>query len=313
MGATVEAARGPIEEVTHIRYGISPEAAKAEHLATMDQVMQELGPVLAQPVYEGDVQTALIHNMGRDAFGVSGMGDDRVRGYIGFSEAIDADTAEGPTPVLVVSQVQPGQGTKNNTETALVMVDSEAVFRSSLVHERGVHSRGHADKVAITRRILSLVGDTSTIHADISGYGSDHRQINPYAKKTTGETELVLDERSIIDGKNGSKPIAIGHDGYNRDVERASVFSGPKHIVGWENIGAALAARIYGHPSGYRGEDQQPENPFSYILKLRGFFERAGQLEALLAHNNPLKKMFEQAVSLDNSISALAPPSDHED
>lgn len=318
MGATVETARGPIEEVTHIRYGMSPQAARAERIEAMDQVMSGLESVLAEPVYEGDIQTALIHNRGRAAFGHSGTGNESARDYIRLSGAIDADAGDdGSTPVLLVSQVRNGEGRNNNTETALVMVDSDkATFRSSMVHERHVRRAGYAGKIAITRRSLSLLGDSSTIHADISGYGNDYMEINPHAKKQTKDTELVLDERSVIDGKNGSKPVPVSSVDITRNIDR--MWAGPTYLVGWKAIGDALAARIYDHTRGYHAHgrhdgDHKPQEVFPYALSLREFLESTGHLEALLRHNNPLKKMFEQAVSLNNSISALAPPTEHED
>lgn len=301
---TAEATRGPIEEVTRIRYGMSPQVARDERLQVIGKVMGELGPVLVEPVYEGDIETALLHNMGRAAFGFQGTGDDEVRAYIKFSADIDAGAEEGPTPVLFVSQIRPGAGRGGNTETALVMVDPEqTTFRSSMVHERDVQTSGYGGKIAVTRRSLSLVGDTSTIHADITGYGHDYLKIDRYAEKKTGQGELVLSERSVIDGKNGHKPISVEHDGYTQDTAR--MWAGSTYLVGWENIGNALAARIYHNAHGNHDKWQKPQGVLPHVLNLRSFLEGTGQLEVLLDHHESLKKVFERAVSLEESVAAL--------
>ncbi len=312
--AVVEATQGPIDAVTHTRYQMTDEAARADRMRAMHQVLGELEPVLAQPVYDGDIETALIHHMGRAAFGHGGYGSDAVNNYRRFAGAIDKDTAEGPTPVLLVSQIRSGHGTHGNTETALVMVDPEKTsFRSSVVHERDLHERGHAHKIAITRRSIALVGVTSTIHADISGYGGDHvLGIHDGADLHEGQDELVLSQRSVIDGKNGRGPITVEHDGFRRDIDRMGIISTPKYIVGWDRISGALVEKVNDIARGHHEQHQKGQDVFPYVLNLRGFLERTGQLEVLLGHSAPLKKIFKHADALEESISDLTPPQDYD-
>lgn len=314
MTAAAEATRGPIEEVTHIRYGMTRDADEADRTSAMERVLEELDTVLAEPIYEGDIQTALLHNMGRAAFGFEGAGDDEVHSFIKFADAIDADKDAGPTPVLLVSQIEAGAGRHGNTETALVMVDpEEAMFRSTMTHQTDIENTDYSDKIAITRRTLSLVGDTSTIHADISGYGHDRREIHRHADRRTGQEELVLQEAHMIDGKNRRTPISVDEEGfrYGRDIDR--MWAGPTYVIGWEAIGNALAMRIHSNVHGYHEGDEEPQGTLPYILNLRGFLESAGQLDTLLERNAALKKVFEHAVSLDESVAALVPATSHED
>src|SRR5580700_1964678 len=102
--------------------------------------------------------------MGRAAFKTKDeWWQDDVQDYVRFDERLDEHAGSGPVPVLLSSTRRGETGLYTIVETALVAASPEpARFQSSAVHERNIKRDGFAGRIAVTRRTLLLLGDTTT-------------------------------------------------------------------------------------------------------------------------------------------------------
>jgi len=283
--------------------GISPSAMRQQ---AVGQIMEDMAEVLAQPLYTGDIDSALIHHMGRAAFTPKEeWWHHDVQDYVQFAEQVEeqAETADS-VPVLFSFSRKGDTGLYTINETALTVVDSDPPrFQSRVEHERNVEREGYVGRIAVIRRTLLLLGDTTVIKADLTAGRVKQAPVIPSQVRIEESGEgLVLSQTTQIDGHNRSTvPLKRDYDGSKIDIEHFGIHQNA--LIGWEQIVPVLTKGVY-----YATQNNDAvQTSLQHVLRLRNFFEKSGQLEELCDHSPIMKKIFEQATSLQASLSTLVP------
>lgn len=301
-------------------FGENGDAARA---AAADRAMEELADVLAEPEYTGDLQTALIHYMRRDAFDWF-TSDNLVKDFVNLEQKIVKVASKAPEEGLVpvVMSFQTVNGSSDD-ETALVVVDpAEPHFRSSVEHSRDVRRHGFAGPLAITDRSIALLGTTVRLEGLDLAHHSVYFQKGQdaaagRARYAHPRGSLVLHATKLTDGRNSADPPK--DHGLEGASEEADLFyNNQRPLVGWKEVTAAVSRGVLDiRESAETGEDRDAK-ALRYIKGLLEFFDKAGQVDTLLGHSGrELKKVLGEAAAFTEALGKLAnkerPPRDSSD
>ncbi len=248
---------------------IAQAGAQAEQLAAdgkskaIQEIMDGLSDTLAEPTYTGDVETALIHHMGEEAFH-----DDEVTGR--YTELVEpagkeAEKTDGrAVPVLMVYKEHPDSDVK--TTVFIRVPEGNVQFTSKVEEEEGVRMHAFTGRMVkneetdeeewepttatVTHRLLSLEASASTFIGDL--LESDE----PISVKEDAVHGLVLSESHVAEGGYGSgmpSDYAFRNHSINRlggDIDSMND-EDPVILAGWEEIDNAIVQRLKsgGEPS----------------------------------------------------------------
>lgn len=296
------------------------EKGDAIRNAAADKAMDSLADILAEPEYVGDVQTALIHHLRRDAFDWY-LSDHMLPDYLKLEQRIAkaGEESDVPVPVVMSYQIHNGGGSQSNGgwpnfETALVAVDADKPhFHSTIEHKRDIQERGFAGPLAVTTRSISLLGSTVRLEGlDLgnhmrSGAGAPQgpRALEHWRSRHTGD-EFVLHATKVTSGNNSVHPPDVAREAASTEVER--FYSEQHPLVGWEAIVKFVSGSILNtFEAALRDDNQEGSSAtLRYMGSLAGFFEEVGQLDALL-ENSPkrLRALFKHAASFRGTLQAI--------
>lgn len=269
------------------------QAAADERKQVIDGIMDELGDTLAEPVFEGDVETALIHHMGKGAF----YEDEMTGRYTGLAKRIDEEAVKDKrrgVPVLIVYREHPNVG----RQSVFIRVPrGEVQFRSEEEREEGV--RMHAftgrtvhneetdkdewqpDTAAVTHKRLSIVASVSTFRWDILESGQ------PVITEENAMDGFTLSESHVADGGRGAiipSDYAFSNYSINRlggDIDDVSGEE-PEILVGWNEIEDALMSRLVSGGKPNLEEVERLEEFFRVIGGISGFEADAPRIAAVM-------------------------------
>jgi hypothetical protein len=258
------------------------QAADQAQTKAIDRAMKDLKKTLAEPQFTGDVQTALIHNMGREAFTDS----EATAPYIDLAAQIEAQQTEGEaTPVMVVTLLKNDRGESAGVSSALVKVDGDTAFKSSVERKEGVSMHAFTDTTAdVVTRKLSLAGQTTTVTGDITRPGST-------VGKPTASDGLVLRESQTADGNHGKgMPSDYAFRDTDSDILRNEASN---TFVGWQEVEKALIQQLNG--SGLQE-----------AFKLKEFFAASGDITELEKNAPKLADVIKHATAFQTSVGQVA-------
>ena len=275
--------------------GLDPDVSRKLEI---EQAMRDLRGDLAEPVYEGYAETALVHHLGKAAFQ-----DSHSLDHLRFSRMIrqerDADPAEHALPVLI-SYTGSRKDDITERQTALVVVETgDVTYRSEYEHKRNIEKAGFAGKVAATTRTLTLLGPTTTVDADLVDWGGRLEPIDPCAQVLSGQDGLVLSKRTSFDGRNGDKPTKNDPDASRVD-QGVSLYDG-NYALGWENIAITIGRNL----RAMAKDRQKSGNVMSQTLKINQFFDQSGYSKDLLKTDPNLKAVLDGFLAAYHALGQL--------
>lgn len=192
----------------------------------IDDVMADVAELMAQPVYEGDLDHALVHHFGRAAF----EGED-TKPFTEFAKAIQEAESDVVPFLLSVNPNEHPEDARYASYTVFAVVDpSNLMFRSETSRRKEVKMHAFTDETAgVTDKKLSLVVPNVSISGDLDV---------PRSFKTNASTDdtLLLSESHIADDGQG---LGLGTYQFG-DSERVYIqlnsWEEPYVQVGWKAI-----------------------------------------------------------------------------
>jgi hypothetical protein len=248
------------------------EAFADARTGALSAIMGNLSATLSKPVFEGDVETALVHYMGEEAF------EDEVatRRYTELAARIAAQPDER-VPVLFIHQDHDQDGDPiGGVETTMLIVSRENLrFKSETTVEKAVKMHALTSKTAdVTHKRLSIQAGTMTFDGDLLNTNSRLSE--------TPETgiEFALSESHVADDeRGGGMPSDFAFSDYG--MER--FYGNPTVLVGWNEIEAAVIKGLASQGNGPQG-----------AIRLKEFFAATGQIP-VLKEGAPLISMLVEA------------------
>lgn len=239
-----------------------PAASLAEHRATLAGVVQaklgELG-LTDEPVYEGDLDTAVLHNFGEDCLGR--QADYVRREAVKFQRAITAGRrAVSGRPILVIApNERDAWGKVLGYDSFLAALEpGQPQFVSTLGAYKITQKHTFNSQTAqVTDRLIALKARTARAEGNI--LADDEVRLDDQVH----EELPIYRSGKVENGASYRSPDAAFHD------YRLNCLDGARLFVGWTGLARALAAA-------------DGRNLQSAVAKARTLLQRAG-LEAELA------------------------------
>lgn len=234
--------------------------------AAIKKVMGDLGDTLAKPVFEGDLDTALVHFMREEAF----ENDELIDRYKSLARRIEKEQKDAPiyVPMLVLHRPDHDAFDMVPRQTTFVQLPREggAIFRSEEEYEKDVTMHAFAgqrvkneetgdtkwqpETAGVTHKLLSIPGITFNFTGDL--LRGQH-----LSRKGKCEEKFVLSESHIADdghGANRMSDYAYNDFRYDKLAERNDFEvhgeNGALVIVGWDAIDQAIADQVISHSNG---------------------------------------------------------------
>lgn len=218
----------------------------------VSKALEGLEEVLAEPIFRGDIDTALVHYLREDAF----RDDQLVRKYQDFAKKIEEEKAKNPAkdvPLLILFKPHPEA---NRRDTAFVRVASDSIEFESRIDINEVVTHAFAGEMVmdddtgrekwqpqtgtITDKSLYLVGSVDTFSGDLL-------EDSGFAHESHSDDGFVLKESHTTPG-GGGIPSEYGFSNYSYDKvdEDGNSFmaSDMKVIIGWEAIDKAPTEEV---------------------------------------------------------------------
>lgn len=204
-------------------------ALMSEKDRIIDAQLADMGDLLTQPEFQGDLDTALIHHLGRAAFN-----QDEVKTFEAFAHALgQAEDPETPVLFTINPAGHPNTEVGANYTNLLIVDPSNLVFRSVTSRREGVRMHAFTDQTAsVTDKSLSLVAPGAAISGDLD----DPSSLRPNAESLK---ETVLSDSCVADDNAGGHGTYEFNDRSNNFIQLNS-WGEPYVITGWDNIEGAV-------------------------------------------------------------------------
>lgn len=250
-------------------------------------IIGNLASTLAEPEFTGDVETALVHYMGEEAF----EDDVATERYTDLATRIEAQRGRSARiPVVFINQKHDVLGDPYGGYTAFLKVRGGGIhFKSTKTREEDVKMHAFTKTTAgVTHSSLGLLATTITFNGDVL------KADKPLQVKPEVANEFVLSESHVADGIYGK---GMPGDYAFSDYGTERFYGEPTILVGWGEIEEAFVGSLASRPASLSLQE---------ALKMKAFFDDTGELETAMKQAPRLAAVIEAATAFQNSVGNLA-------
>lgn len=266
---------GIIEDARHAM-AVAEREGQSRAEATV-AILGNISATLAQPEFKGDVETALVHHMGRRVVDAEAA----TAPYIDLAETIARQPEEKMVPTLFIygGQFRETGTIDDGYKTAFLAVDRqrEGIQFKSVRYESGGSS-------------LSIQARTFIYSGNILSNQGVQRRIRHNLP------EFVLSESDISDTENGQEDGRFAGHAFSAS-QKSKFENTPKIYVGWQDIEKVLCESLRNPPYS-----SNTKNRLTRLLKIQSFIETVTDEWELNALAPELYRLVETAHNLRRFI-----------